>query len=97
MKITAEEAKNLYYIAMTIRAEETAKKAEPILDKIESEIYGAATCAIRENHIGLRAYMDNSDFPDLDMAKKYIAAKVRENGFTAKWDENCSTVLIVKW
>ena len=97
MKITAEEAKNLTYIAMTVRAEETAKKAEPILDKIENEIHEAATGAMRESHIGLRVYMENSDFPDLSIAKNYIAAKVRENGFTAKWDDKCNCVLVVKW
>ena len=97
MLITANEAKELAYKAMTVRVEETVEKAEATLNKIESEILEAATAGLRENHIGLRSYILNSEFPDLDMAKNYIAAKVRENGFTTKWDNNCQYVLIVKW
>lgn len=97
MLITANEAKELTYKAMTARATETAEKAEAVLNKIENEILEAATAGLRENHIGLRSYMVNSEFPDLDMAKNYIANTVRENGFKVKWDENCQYVLIVKW
>ena len=97
MKITAEEAKNLYYAAVTARAEETIEKAEATLNKIESEILEAAAAGMRENHIGLRSYMLNSEFPDLEMARNYIVRQVRKNGFTAHWDEKCQYVLIVKW
>lgn len=97
MLITANEAKELTYKAMVARAEETAEKAEAVLNKIESEILDAATNGLQENHIGLRSYMINCNFPDLEMAKTYIAAEVRKNGFTAKWDTNCNYTLIVKW
>lgn len=94
MLITANEAKALTSKAMIARAEETAEKAEAVLNKIESEILSAATSGLQENHIGLRSYMVNCDFPNLEMAKRYIAAKVRENGFTARWDDY---ILVVKW
>lgn len=97
MKITVEEAKDLTRTAINARAEETAEKAKPILDKIENEILEAATCARQTCCIGLRDFINNSDFPDLDMAKNYIAVKVRENGFTAKWDDSCDPILTVKW
>ena len=97
MHITANEAKTIAYKAMTARAEETIEKAEAALNRIESEILEAATAGLRENHIGLRSYMLNSEFPDLDMAKNYIASQVRKNGFTAHWDNDCQYILIVKW
>ena len=76
---------------------ETAEKAEATLNKIENEILEAATAGVRENHIGLRSYILNSEFPDLEMAKNYIVRQVRKNGFTAHWDDNCQYVLIVEW
>jgi hypothetical protein len=97
MLITANEAKKLTYKAMTARAEETAEKAETVLNKIESEILNAATSGRQEYCIELYSYMTKCDFPDLEMAKEYIAAEVRKNGFTAKWDTNYHYILIVKW
>lgn len=97
MTITAEEAKKIVYEVEEARAIITVAKAEAALSKIEQEIREAAQAGMRENHIGLRSYMLNSDFPDLNMAKRYIAANVRKNGFTATWDPNCNFVLVVKW
>lgn len=97
MNITAEEAKKIVREVEEARATITIGKAEAVLSKIEQEIREAAQSGLRENHIGLRSYMLNNDFPDLNMAKRYIAASVRENGFTATWDPNCNFVLIVKW
>ena len=97
MLITANEAKELTYKAITAHAKETAEKAEAALNKIENEVLKAATAGLHGNHIGLRSYMLNSEFPDLDMAKNYIASTVRENGFKVKWDDNCQYVLIVQW
>lgn len=97
MTITAEEAKKIVCKVEEARAIVTIEKAEAVLSKIEQEIREAAQSGLRENHIGLRSYMLNSDFPDLNMAKRYIAASVRKNGFTVTWDSNCNFVLIVKW
>ncbi len=94
MKITAEEARDIARAATLTYAKETMEKAEPILDRIESDIRGAAAYAMRENHIGLRAYMVNSGFPDMTMAKNYIATSVQKNGFSAQWFDY---VLFVKW
>ena len=94
MKITAEEARDIARAAVFTNAKETIEKAEPILDRIESDIRGAAAHAMRENHIGLRAYMVNSDFPDMALAKNYIATTVQKNGFSAQWFDY---VLFVKW
>lgn len=97
MLITAQEAKELTYKAIMARAKETTEKAEAVLNKIESEILDAATSGMQENHIGLDSYMISRHFPDLDMAKTYIAAEVRKKGFSVKWDTNCNYTLIVKW
>lgn len=94
MLITANEAKELTSKAMIAHTEEIAEKAEAVLNKIENEILDAAISGLQENHIGLRSYMVNCDFPNLEMAKRYIAAKVRENGFSARWDDY---ILVVKW
>ena len=94
MTITVKEAKELTCAAMLARATETAEKSTLTLEKIEEEIKEAASAGLQENHIGLRSYMMNSEFPDMEMAKNFIASTVRRQGFTVKWEDY---ILIVKW
>ena len=97
MNITAEKAKALVREVEMTRAYETAMKAEDVFPMIEPEIVAAAKNAQCKTNICLRSYILNAKFPDLDMAKNYIAAIVRQHKFTVTWDSNGDYVLIVKW